>query len=37
MTNRKLGDFIEVRTNYPDADFWIERRVSAETVGRPSK
>lgn len=33
----KLGDLIDLHVNYPEADFWIERRGSAETVGKPSR
>lgn len=32
-----LGDLISVSTTTDDADFWIERRGSTETVGRPTK
>jgi 8-oxo-dGTP pyrophosphatase MutT (NUDIX family) len=29
----KLGDLCEVRTNFEDADFWIRRKGSKESVG----
>jgi hypothetical protein len=37
ITEAQLGDYIRVTTSDPDADFWIERRGSAQTVGRPSR
>jgi len=27
---------IEIRTNFPDADFWIQRKGSENRVGKPS-
>jgi hypothetical protein len=30
----KLGDLCEVKINFPDADFWIQRRGTPENVGR---
>jgi len=33
----KLGHLIELRTRQEDADFWITRRGSIKTVGKPSK
>lgn len=32
-----LGDLCEVKTNFPDADFWIQRKGSAATVGAPTR
>ena len=32
-----LGDLVEVRTNFEDADFWLIRRGSEKEVGRPVK
>lgn len=33
----KLGNFAEIKTQFPDADFWIVRRGSAQNVGAPTK
>ena len=33
----KLDDLCDVRTNFPEADFWIIRRGSIEAVGKPIK
>jgi hypothetical protein len=30
-----LGQLCEIRTNFPDADFWIQRKGSDKTVGTP--
>jgi hypothetical protein len=32
----KLSDVATIKTNYPEADFWIIRRGSLNTVGKPS-
>ncbi|AEB22168.1 hypothetical protein ICQ89_004428 [Salmonella enterica] len=32
----KLSDVATIKTNFPDADFWIVRRGSLKTVGEPS-
>lgn len=32
----KLSDVATIKTNYPDADFWLVRRGSLKTVGLPS-
>ncbi|TDN48056.1 hypothetical protein [Scandinavium goeteborgense] len=32
----RLQDVATVATNFPDADFWIVRRGSVNTVGEPS-
>jgi len=32
----KLSDVATIKTNYPEADFWIVRRGSLKTVGLPS-
>ena len=34
---RTLGDVLRVGTNMEDADFWITRRGTIDTVGHPSK
>lgn len=31
----KLSDVATIKTNYPDADFWLVRRGSLKTVGQP--
>lgn len=31
----KLSDFATIRTNFPEAHFWIVRRGSIERVGEP--
>jgi len=33
----RLKDIAEVKTNFPDADFWIQRKGSKENVGKPTK
>lgn len=32
----KLSDVATVKTNFPDADFWLVRRGSLKSVGLPS-
>jgi hypothetical protein len=32
-----LGRVAEVKTNFPDADFWLQRRGSVNQVGKPSR
>jgi hypothetical protein len=32
-----LGQVAEVKTNFPDADFWLVRKGTEEAVGKPSK
>lgn len=32
----KLSDVATIKTNFPEADFWIIRRGSLNTVGKPS-
>jgi hypothetical protein len=33
----KLSNICEIRTNFGDADFWLQRKGSVETVGTPTK
>ena len=33
----KLKDLATVKTNFPDADFWIQRKGSDKTIGTPTK
>jgi hypothetical protein len=33
----RLSNLCEVKTNFPDADFWLQRKGSKENVGRPLK
>ncbi|EEE2004496.1 hypothetical protein CI266_004930 [Salmonella enterica subsp. enterica serovar Kotte] len=33
----KLSDVATIKTNFPEADFWIVRRGSLKTVGKPEK
>jgi len=33
----RLGELCEIKTQFPDADFWIVRRGTAESVGKPTK
>ena len=33
----RLKDVCEIRTNFPNADFWIVRKGSESTVGTPTK
>jgi hypothetical protein len=32
-----IGDICKIKTNFQDADFWLQRRGSIETVGKPTK
>lgn len=32
----KISDVAAIKTNFPDADFWLVRRGSLKTVGLPS-
>ncbi len=31
----KLSDLAEIKTNYPEADFWLIRRGSVKQCGKP--
>ncbi len=31
----KLGDLCTIKTNFPDADFWLVRRTDKKNVGKP--
>jgi hypothetical protein len=33
----KLSDVCEIRTNFSDADFWLQRKGGDNTVGTPTK
>lgn len=33
----KLSDLCEVKLNFPDADFWLQRNGAIENVGKPLK
>jgi len=33
----KLSDLCEIKTNFPEADFWLVRKGSEDTVGYPVK
>lgn len=33
----KLSDVATIKTNFPDADFWLVRRGSLKTCGEPTK
>lgn len=33
----KLSDLCEIKTNFPEADFWLIRKGSEDTVGYPVK
>jgi len=33
----RLKDLCSVKTNFSDADFWIQRKGSRESVGAPTK
>lgn len=33
----KLGDLCTIKTNFPDADFWLVRRSDRTNVGKPTK
>jgi len=32
-----LGNICTFKTNFPDADFWLQRKGSEKTVGSPTK
>ena len=33
----KLGHICDIKTNFPDADFWLVRKGSEKEVGKPTK
>lgn len=33
----RLEDICEIRTDFPDADFWLQRRGSEKTIGTPKR
>ena len=33
----RLKDVCEIKTNFPDADFWLQRKGDVKSLGRPSK
>ena len=33
----KLGHLCSVKTNFADADFWLQRKGDAKTVGTPTR
>lgn len=33
----KFSELATVKTNHPDADFWLQRKGSVDTVGKPTK
>ena len=33
----KLSELATIKTNYPNADFWLIRRGSAERCGKPTR
>jgi hypothetical protein len=37
MMELKLFNIATVKTNFPDADFWLIRKGSDSTVGQPTK
>ena len=37
IAESRLKNYIEVSTKNPDADFWVVRRGSEKTVGKPVK
>ena len=36
-TDIRLKDLVRVKTNFPEADFWLQRKGSLKTVGTPTK
>lgn len=32
----RLKDVADIKINFPDADFWMQRKGSSKTVGRPT-
>jgi spore germination cell wall hydrolase CwlJ-like protein/GNAT superfamily N-acetyltransferase len=36
-TGVRLKDLAAVKTNFPDADFWLQRKGSDKTIGTPTK
>lgn len=36
LNENKLGDYAHVGTDMKDADFWIVRRGSTDTIGKPT-
>jgi hypothetical protein len=35
-STHKLKDFAQIKTNFEDADFWITRKGSSKSVGKPT-
>jgi hypothetical protein len=33
----RIGDVCVFKTNFEDADFWLQRKGSIDTVGKPTK
>jgi hypothetical protein len=33
----RIGDVCIFKTNFPEADFWLQRKGSEQSVGKPSK
>jgi restriction endonuclease S subunit len=33
----KLGQLCDIRTNFPEADFWLIRKGNDDEVGKPTK
>ena len=37
LVEARLSEKTEIKTNFPEADFWIIRKGSQHSVGRPTK
>jgi hypothetical protein len=37
LVEARLSEKTEIKTNFPEADFWIIRKGSQNSVGRPTK
>lgn len=37
LAESTFSNFAEIKTNFPDADFWLIRKGSEHEVGRPTK
>ena len=37
VAQTSLGQLCSIKTNFPDADFWLQRKGDVNSVGKPTK
>ena len=37
FTNMRLKDLCEIKTEFPEADFWVTKKGDIDTLGKPTK